>query len=299
MVSAVLGLARYSAGMGGMAAYQGKVMGFLGEVIGGPLMMVPDALGERLVDLLELEARRVPTAAQLEAAAFAGNTPPSVMPVPNGAAELVLAQLMFVPKAWAVYFMDRKTPFQAFKMMEQLMATLPEQQQRDKALPLLEWCKAACIRAGAGVASRKNSQLYVPWETPDLAERRLVIWAKKQLAPYRSEIPSAVAPVAGLPIIAPQMFAARGMLQNAVKNYTTMEHDKIRGACTLKVAEYDVYVPAIFAEFLSEGRTTERVKAVLQVRLKPDVDSDHPVSIYEVPIAQNCRMVNACKKQIN
>eukprot|EP00978_Attheya_sp_CCMP212_P008884 scaffold20899_cov40-Attheya_sp.AAC.1 len=213
MVSAVLGLAGYSAGMGGMAAYQGKVMGFLGEVIGGDqlptLMMVPDALGERLVDLLELEARRVPTTAQLEAA-FAGNTPPSVMPVPNGAAESVLARLMFVPRVWAVYFMDRKTPFQAFKMMEQLTATLPEQQQRDKALTLVEWCKAACIRAGAGVASRKNSQLYVPWKTPDLAERRLVIWAKKQLAPYRSEIPSAVAPVAGLPITAPQMFAAGG-----------------------------------------------------------------------------------------
>jgi len=283
MVSAVLGLARYSAGMGGMAAYQGKVMGFLGEVIGGDqlptLMMVPDTPDQRLVDLLELGSRQVPTSAQLEAA-FAGTTPPSVMSAPNGAAESVLARIMFVPKAWAMYFMDRKTPFQAFKMMEQLTATLPEQQQRDKALPLLEWCKAACVRAGAGATARRNSQLHVPWETPDLAERRLVIWAKKQLAPYRSEIPIAVAPVAGMPALAPQMFAAGGVLQNAVKNYTIMEHDKIRGACTLKVAEYDVYVPPIFAEFLSEGRTTERVQSVLQVRLKPDVNSDHPVSIY-------------------
>jgi uncharacterized membrane protein YgcG len=59
-----------------------------------------------------------------------------------------------------------------------------------------------------------------------------------------------------------------------------MEHDKIRAACTLKIAEYDVYVPQIFAEFLTEGRMTERVQAVLEARLKPEVDCDHLVSMY-------------------
>ena len=67
---------------------------------------------------------------------------------------------------------------------------------------------------------------------------------------------------------------------STVKNYTAMEHDKIRGACTLTAADYPVYVPTIFAEILTEGRTTERVQSVLQVRLKPDMNSDHPVSIF-------------------
>jgi hypothetical protein len=266
--------------MGGMAAYQGKVMGFLGEMIGDQLptlVVVPGTVDEKLQDLLELGDRLVPTTAQLEAA-LGVNAPPAVMVPPAGASASVLARLMFIPKAWAGYFLDRKTPYQAYKMMELLMATLPEQQQRDKALPLMEWCMAACIRAGAGVGPRRKSQLQVPWNTPELAERRLVLWATKKLAPYRSGVPAAAMPVAGVPQVAPQMFAAGA--QTAIKNYTPMEHDKIRGACTLTLAEYDVYVPAIFEEFLSEGRTTERVQSVLQVRLKPDHDADHPVTIY-------------------
>jgi hypothetical protein len=77
----------------------------------------------------------------------------------------------------------------------------------------------------------------------------------------------------GIPFYAPPAPAA-------VKNYTALEHDKIRGACSLSVAEYAVGAPSIFAEILTEGRTTEKVQAVLQVRLKPDPDSDHPVAIY-------------------
>jgi hypothetical protein len=231
--------------MGGMAAYQGKVMGFLGEMIGDQLptlVVVPGTVDEKLEDLLELADRQVPTSAQLDAA-FGGNSPHVVMPAPAGAAESVLARIMFLPKAWAGCFLDRKTPYQAFKLMELLLATLPEQQQRDKALPLLEWCKAACVRAGAGAGPRKQSQLQVPWDTPDLAERRLVIWATKQLAPFRLEVPNTMAQGAELPQLVPPMMAAGGVLPNASKKYTPMEHDKIRAACTLKIAEYDVYVP--------------------------------------------------------
>jgi hypothetical protein len=252
-VSAVVGLARSSAGMGGMAVYQGKVMGFLGEMIGDQLptlVVVPGTADEKLEDLLELADRLVPTTAQVEAA-LGGNAPPAVMPAPAGAAASVLARIMFIPKAWAGFFLDRKTPYQAFKMMELLMATLPEQQQRDKVLPLMEWCRAACVRAGQGAGPRRKSQLQVPWDTPDLAERRLVIWATKKLAPYRSEIPGAAMLAAGLPQAAPQLYAAAGVVQGAVKNFSPMEHDKIRGACTLKFAEYDVYVPPIFEEFLA------------------------------------------------
>eukprot|EP00978_Attheya_sp_CCMP212_P033092 scaffold132050_cov74-Attheya_sp.AAC.3 len=112
LVSAVLGLARYrySAGMGGMVVYQGKVMGFLREMIGDQLptlMMVPGTPDEHLVDLLVVvEDHKVPMVVQLEAV-FAGSTPTGIMPAPNGAAELVLARRMFAPKAWVVYFMDR------------------------------------------------------------------------------------------------------------------------------------------------------------------------------------------------
>eukprot|EP00978_Attheya_sp_CCMP212_P025814 scaffold83843_cov33-Attheya_sp.AAC.1 len=103
----------------------------------------------------------------------------------------------------------------------------------------------------------------VPWETPALADRRLIIWASRRLGPFRSPMPVAPAvPVpgpmqGGLPFYAAQP-------ASTVKNYTAMEHDKITGACTLTAADYPVYVPSIFAEILAEGRTTERVQSVLQ-----------------------------------
>eukprot|EP00978_Attheya_sp_CCMP212_P040302 scaffold218473_cov46-Attheya_sp.AAC.1 len=75
--------------------------------------------------------------------------------------------------------------------MEALMATLPIQAQRNKALPLIEWTKAVCVREGPGAAERRVSQLEIPWETPDLVDRRLILWATRRLAPYRSPVPVA------------------------------------------------------------------------------------------------------------
>jgi hypothetical protein len=47
---------------------------------------------------------------------------------------------------------------------------------------------------------------------------------------------------------------------STVNNYTALEHDKIRGACSMSVVEYNIGVPSIFAEILTEGRTTEKVQ---------------------------------------
>jgi hypothetical protein len=280
VVSIVLGLARYSAGMGGAAALQGRTIGFLGETIGDQLptiVVMPNTIGHTMVDCVEIHTWDAPTVAELDAT-FVGNTPPVVMAATNAATQTTLPRLMFVPKVWAGFFLDRKTPYQAFKTMEALMATLPIQAQRDNALPLIEWTKAVCVREGPGAAERRVSQLEIPWETPDLVDRRLILWATRRLAPYRSQVP--VAPIAaGLPVgMVPQFYAAPAA--SAVRNYTAMEHDKIRGACSLKAAGYAAFPPPIFAEFLTEGRTTEKVQSVLQVRLKPDMDSDYPVSIY-------------------
>eukprot|EP00978_Attheya_sp_CCMP212_P026578 scaffold87667_cov49-Attheya_sp.AAC.1 len=64
-------------------------------------------------------------------------------------------------------------------MMGLLMGTLPVHAQRDKALPLMEWVRAVCVREGAGVVERRASQMEVPWETPALADRRLIFWASR------------------------------------------------------------------------------------------------------------------------
>jgi hypothetical protein len=116
------------------------------------------------------------------------------------ATQTTLPRMMFIPKVWAGFFLNRKAPYQAFKTMEALMVTLPIQAQRDKALPLMDWTKVGCVREGPGAAKRRVSQLEIPWETPDLlVDRRLILWATRRLTPYRSPVP--VAPIAaGLPV---------------------------------------------------------------------------------------------------
>jgi hypothetical protein len=240
-------------------------------------VVMPTSAGNTMKDCVEIQNWAVPTGAELDTA-FAGNTPPVVMAAPNNANQTTLPRIMFIPKVWAGFFLDRKTPYEAFKVMEALMATLPVQEQRDRALPLMEWTKAICVRAGVGALQRRASVMEVPWETPDLVDRRLIMWATKRLAPYRSPVPVAPAVVpgmfpAGVPFYAPPA-------PSTVKNYTALEHDKIRGACSMSVVEYNIGVPSIFAEILTEGRTTEKVQAVLQVRFQPDLNSDHPVSIF-------------------
>eukprot|EP00978_Attheya_sp_CCMP212_P044114 scaffold300879_cov29-Attheya_sp.AAC.1 len=99
---------------------------------------MPDATGQTMVDCVELDNCDVPTPLEVDAA-LSGNGPPVVMAPPNNPTQSSLPRMMFVPKAWAGYFLDRKTPYEAFKMMELFMETLPVHAQRDKALPLMEW----------------------------------------------------------------------------------------------------------------------------------------------------------------
>eukprot|EP00978_Attheya_sp_CCMP212_P030052 scaffold109172_cov60-Attheya_sp.AAC.1 len=102
--------------MGGATALQGRTIGFLGEVMGDQLptiVLMPDSANNTMVDCVELGNWDVPSAADLDAA-FAGNSPPVVMAAPNNATQSMLPRIIFVPKAWAAYFLDRKTPYQAF-----------------------------------------------------------------------------------------------------------------------------------------------------------------------------------------
>eukprot|EP00978_Attheya_sp_CCMP212_P022354 scaffold66651_cov24-Attheya_sp.AAC.1 len=169
-VSVVLGLCRYSGGLGGISQFQGRVLDFLGEVIGDqlpPMVQVgPDAVD---LDVLLLpEARHVPTAAEVKAHyANPAIAKTSLMPDQANGAQAALARLAYLPKAWVPYFLDRKAPWDAYDTKTLLMEGLSSDAQRAQAEPLLEWtAAAACVRLGGNGADRRTSALNSKWETP-------------------------------------------------------------------------------------------------------------------------------------
>eukprot|EP00978_Attheya_sp_CCMP212_P045236 scaffold338696_cov106-Attheya_sp.AAC.2 len=119
-VSVVLGLCRYSGGLGAISQFQGWVLDFLGEVIRDqlpPMVQVgPDAVD---LDVLLLpEARHVPTVAEVKVHyANPAIAKTSLMPDQANGAQAALARLVYLPKAWVPYFLDRKTPWDAYDMM--------------------------------------------------------------------------------------------------------------------------------------------------------------------------------------
>jgi hypothetical protein len=283
-VSVVLGLCRYSGGLGAISQFQGRVLGFIGEVIGDqlpPMVQVgPDAVD--LSNILLPEARYVPTAAEVRAYyANPAIARTSLMPGQANGAQAALARLAYLPKAWVPYFLDRKTPWDAYDTMSLLMEGLSSDAQRAQAEPLLEWTAAACVRLGGNGVDRRTSALNSEWETPPVPDRKVLRWATTRLAPFRS--PTLIAAPAqigagGGPANPPMMATA------AVdsKNFSELEHLKIRSASGLTVAQYEqaVFVPELFTMMLTEGRTTTNVTEILRRVLTPDEQDDHPVSIF-------------------
>jgi hypothetical protein len=85
-------------------------------------------------------------------------------PVAMTAANTVqLAHLCPIPYAWAAYFLDSKSPFEAWRMGCSLIATLDTPVQRDQALPFANWLQAACVKQGLAAGDRRFSCLDVSW----------------------------------------------------------------------------------------------------------------------------------------
>jgi hypothetical protein len=167
--------------------------------------------------------------------------------------------------------MDFKTPYDAVQMGKALIATALENvPQRTRAGPLLDWLRATCVRSGANAANRLHSlmdQVFLP-TTPDA---RVVTWIQARLLPYRKDRPSH--PVVGTPAAAlgtPSLPAGTLSTQSGEKEYSLLETSKIQAACGLTDAQWDTDLPELYTRMLEEGRTTARIKALLEDTFRPD-----------------------------
>ena len=87
----------------------------------------------------------VPTAAEITTyftSARAGNfMNPIAMTVAN---TIQLTRLCPIPHAWAAYCLESKTPYEAYQIGCQLIATLDTPDERDRALSQANWLQAGC-----------------------------------------------------------------------------------------------------------------------------------------------------------
>jgi hypothetical protein len=275
-ISVVHSIARYSAGFGGSNALHGQTLALIGEMREDqlPMMVRFDSdPAESLIHALSMEEVTVPTAALVEAY-FALETATHLMPsvsVAQGGVAMNLANFCPIPLAWAPYFIDFKTPYEALAMARRLVASLDNATHRARADPLLDWARAACVRLGANALDRVRSVLDQGYEAT-APDARVIKWMKTKLAPYQL----AGAPAAGgAPITAPLTGGPvlTGGLQTMIsreKEYTTLETSKIQAACSLTDAQWLTDLPELYPRMLEEGRTSARVKALLEDVFQPD-----------------------------
>jgi hypothetical protein len=139
-VTVVHSIGKYSASFGALSAFQGTMMAFLGEVIGENLptfVQAPTTVGDQsLVSAFLLREVVVPTEAEVLTyftSAAAGNLMNPI--APTAANSTQLARLCPIPHAWTAYFLDSKSPFEAWATGASLVATLYTADERDRAEP--------------------------------------------------------------------------------------------------------------------------------------------------------------------
>jgi hypothetical protein len=269
-VTVLHSIARYSAGFGGANALHGKILGLLGETVGDQLppvvRFIDDDQNVDFLAAITLDAIHVPPGASVKAY-FNGPAALDLMPelaVVAGAVEMQLSCICPVPLAWAVYFLDFKTPIAAYQMGEALVATLPTAEQRLQADPLLDWLRASTRRLGAPVGEREISALHLDLleTTPD---PRVIQWLSRKLSRFKLPLLPGPTPVGAM---APVQAAAPART-GATNEYSSLEADTVMAACGLTEAQWNTDLPSLYELMLEEGRTTVKVGSILRDLLQP------------------------------
>jgi hypothetical protein len=143
-------------------------MGLLGETVGDQLpvfVQAPMAVDERdLRASFTIREVAVPTTAELVAYYSTPGAGHLLNPTPLTQANgTQLSHLCPIPLAWAPYFMDLKSPYEAFCTGLQLIATLDTADERDTVLPMASWLQTACMKRGLEAGDRQFSCLNTDW----------------------------------------------------------------------------------------------------------------------------------------
>jgi hypothetical protein len=272
-VMTVHSIYRYSAGFGGTNALHGKTLALLGEMVDSQLPTLIRFDLEATADLvhaLEMEEVIVPSDAQVDAY-FNVRTAENLMPavtVANGGTIMRLCNFCPIVLAWAPYFLDTKRPYEALQMGRELVASLPEAAERTRAAPMLDWLRAACTRLGPAAGDRRLSLVNQNYHAT-APDSRVIRWMNNKVSRYRlAEVPGAAGEAYHAPGVIPVL--PRGTLDTkGEKNFTALETSKIQACCGLTDAQWEAELPEIYTRMLEEGRTTPKVRALLEDIFRP------------------------------
>jgi len=264
-------LARYSAGFGGQAALHGRVLGLMGEMVGDQLSMMirfRETVTENLAHAFALENVTIQPVESI-AAHFAGPNASVItdgLAVANGGVITPLCCLCPLPLAWAPYFLDFKTPFEAYTMGISLLATLANNVEKGRAMPFVDWLRASTQRFGQGPQERNVSVLDQPLDAA-MPTPRVVHWMKGRLSHFRPAMPNNLAGYGGNQQGHPGPVELPPYPQSASQGTSNslLELGKIHWACFLEDAEFDTEKPDVYGCMLTEGRKTiARIRALLE-----------------------------------
>ena len=169
------------------------------------------------------------------------------------------------------------------RLMRHLINALETDHQRNHARVLERWCAGACTRAGPVGTNRARSLLHIQWASPAMAlDRSLSRRAARRVEPYlKIVVPPAVLAAVAPPVGAAGVPLAPGYVEpSRDKEFSPGEQERIRLACGLVAANYELGRPPIYAAMLAEGRTAVKIEAVLHKFLAPPLGDWDPIRIY-------------------
>jgi hypothetical protein len=191
-------------------------------------------------------------------------------------------KLVMLPKAWAPYFLEPQSPWQALQTFKALLETIPKD-LRDSFDFIKAWLSTACVHE----VQKDESVAKAKWQNPH-ADRRMLEWMRRHTK-FVNSMPTVVGPMAGNTLDPQQCFnkaleTVAALKPTAeVKKYSDSELRRLRASCSLSEAEMSTNLPPFHQELLSEGRTKRGAEAVLAQALRPDEHSDDPGLIYVSP----------------
>jgi hypothetical protein len=155
-------------------------------------------------------------------------------------------------------------------MGRELVATMADVGNRTRAGPLLDWLWAACVRLGANAACRVKSLVNQNFE-PTTPDARVVTCMQRKLAPYllpcRRDL--GCQPCNGNCRRPAHWRSRKSDRPGGKENTRFWKPPKSKQRTASTDAQWDADFPELYRRMSEEGRTTARIKVLLEDIFRP------------------------------